>query len=94
MSVEKAPHSVTSLNPFTKHHGAFIHLLYGLDELNVDPPENPTCDGDPAGWRLSMVAHVTLVEAFVRPGNMADGHVTRRLSPDVGAIFIESSWGV
>ena len=34
---------------------------------------------------------VTLVESFIRPGNMVDGHVTCRLSPDEGAIFIETS---
>ena len=38
-----------------------------------------------------MTADVTRVEAFIRPGNMVEGHVTRRLSPDGGAIFIESS---
>ncbi|KAF3698282.1 hypothetical protein EXN66_Car013963 [Channa argus] len=39
-----------------------------------------------------MTADVTLVEAFIRLGNMVDGHVTCRLSPDEGAIFIEISW--
>ena len=53
-----------------------------------------TCDSDPAGWRLSMTADATLVEAFIRLGNMVDGHVTCRLSPDEGAIFIEISWEV
>lgn len=53
-----------------------------------------TCDRDPAVWRLSITDGVTLVESFIRPGNMVDGHVTCRLSPDEGAIFIESSWEV
>lgn len=53
-----------------------------------------TCDSDPAGWRLPMLTDVTFVEAFVRQGNMRNGHVTCRLSPDDGAIFIENSWEV
>ena len=53
-----------------------------------------TCDRDPAGWRLSNTADGALVEAFIRPGNMVDGHVTCRLSPDEGVIFIETSWEV
>ena len=53
-----------------------------------------TCDSDSAGGRLSMSPDATLVEAFIRLGNMADGHVTRRLSPDEGSVFIEIGWGV
>lgn len=41
-----------------------------------------------------MTADVTLVEAFIRPGNMLDGHVTCRLFSDEDAIFEESSWEV
>jgi len=53
-----------------------------------------TFNRDPAGWRLSMTTDVTPVEAFIRAGHMVEGHVTFGLSPDEGAIFIESSWEV
>ncbi|CAI5660712.1 unnamed protein product [Oreochromis niloticus] len=41
---------------------------------------------------ISHFINLTVTEAFIRPGNMLDGHVTCRLLPDEGAIFIESSW--
>lgn len=64
-----------------------------MDEISVEiKVKLLTCDVDPAGWRLSTTADVTLVEAFIRLGNMVDGHVTCRLSPEEGAIFIEISW--
>jgi len=66
-----------------------------VDEISVEMTVKLlTCDREPAGWRLSMTADGAPVEAFIRPGNRVEGHVTCRLSPDEGAIFIESSWEV
>ena len=48
-------------------------------------------DSDPAGSRHSVTAGVTLVEAFIRLGNVVDGHVTCGFGPNEEAIFIETS---
>ena len=50
-----------------------------------------TCDKQPGGWRLSQASDVTLVDSFIRLGDMVDGHVTCGRRPDKSAIFIEIS---
>lgn len=47
-----------------------------------------TPDKQPAGRRFSMTS-VTFVEAFIRPGHVAEGHMACRLCSDEGAILIK-----
>lgn len=64
-----------------------VTWFFGLSKLS----SCFTYDEQPAGWRLSHT-HVTLVDAFMRLGDIIDDHVTSRLSTNNRVIFVESCW--